>query len=247
MLFLFLKFNIIVVRILVVSAPAGWKEYLLYQGSLPPGICKHFLASGIFLRASHIPEAVNEVAKHINDQHILNIQQTVQMAEQTRDMTEISELHYPMKSRTLDRRVLGVLLVPWELGQDSGQRRKSAQEGKIPSRRWRSPRRNMVKPQEAACQSCTRGFALWSVPDWEGIAAGQGALAGILSLLWYWRRASTQGTNYLQGTEQAELGSLPETLLSLGDSSCTTIQEERELAEKHIKVWELQTTPTMTL
>lgn len=42
-------------------------------------------------------------------------------------------------------------------------------------------------------------------------------------------------------------GPLPETLLSLGDSSCTTIQEERELAEKHIKVWEHQTTTTNDL
>lgn len=125
-LFLFLKFSITVLRILVISAPAGWKEYLLYQGSLPPGIFKHFLASGIFLRASHIPEAVNEVAKHSNHQHVLNIKQTVQMAEQTTDMTEIGELHYPVKSRTLDRGALGVKNAFGTLRAWSGQ--WSAQE-----------------------------------------------------------------------------------------------------------------------
>lgn len=66
------------------------------------------------------------MAKHSNHQHVLNIQQTVQMAEQTRDMTEIGELHYPMKSRTLDRGALGVKNAFGSLRAWSGQ--WSAQE-----------------------------------------------------------------------------------------------------------------------
>lgn len=88
----------------------------------------------------------------------------------------------------------------------------------------------------------------------QGMAGGQGALAGAPSLLQYWRKASAQGTNYLQGasTEQAELGHLQEALLCLGDSGwrSTTTQEERELGEKHIKMQEqgvLQDATTMAM
>lgn len=62
MWFPFLKFNITVVRFLALAALAGGNGYFHYEDSLPSGIFKHFLASSIFLRASHIPEAVNEVA-----------------------------------------------------------------------------------------------------------------------------------------------------------------------------------------
>lgn len=100
--------------------------------SRPSGIFKHFPASGIFLRASHIPEAVNGVAEHSNHQHILNMQQTVQMSEQTRDMTEIDELHYPVKRRTLDRGALGMkkafgTLRPWSR-QWSAQEKSTGRE-----------------------------------------------------------------------------------------------------------------------
>lgn len=97
--------------------------------SKPSGIFKHILASGMFLWASHIPEAVNEVAEHSNLQHILNTKQTVQMSEQTRDVTEIDELHDPVKSRTLERGALGVknafgTLRPWS-GQWSAREKST--------------------------------------------------------------------------------------------------------------------------
>lgn len=91
------KFSITAVRFLALAAPAGWRRYRHYEGSLPSGIFKHFLVSGIFLRASHIPEAVNKVAEHSNRQHICNIHQAVPMAGQTRSTTQIDELHHPVK------------------------------------------------------------------------------------------------------------------------------------------------------
>lgn len=71
------------------------------------GIVKHFLVSGIFLRASHIPEAINGMPEHTKHQHIHNIHQAVPMAGQTRDRTQTDELHhYLVKSMTLVREAL---------------------------------------------------------------------------------------------------------------------------------------------
>jgi len=48
------------------------------------------------------------VAEHSNHQHVCNIHQPVPMAGQTRDMTQIDENDYPMKSMTLMKGALGV-------------------------------------------------------------------------------------------------------------------------------------------